>query len=271
MRYKKYRPSPLLRPFVVDYYLWESRHPLDRPFSITSSANGCLAMVFNYGESYCLYNILHNGTRLPTQFLSGQSTSPFTLQLRGRVGMAGIIFRGSSLCRLFSLPPLKAFQNDRANLSDLIGPEAEFVTEQLAEVFSPSEKIQILENFLLRRLKTADPEPTLAERAANVIYQNRGMIKMDELARQLYISPRQLRRRFKAEAGFNPKYVARLKRFSYVNLCLTQNPDFSWQMFLDRGLFYDQSHFIKDYQEFFGKTPTIQIRENRKVAHQLTT
>ena len=94
---------------------------------------------------------------------------------------------------------------------------------------------------------------------------------MDELARQLYVSPRQLRRRFKAEVGLNPKYIARLKRFSYVNLRLTQNPDFSWQMFLDRGLFYDQSHFIKDYQEFFGKSPTIQIRENRKVAHQLTS
>ena len=78
------------------------------------------------------------------------------------------------------------------------------------------------------------------------------------------------RRRFKTEVGINPKFVARLKRFNYINLCLTQNPTFSWQMFLDQGLFYDQSHFIKDYREFFGKNPTAQILENRQVAQELT-
>lgn len=271
MRYRKYPPSPLLKAFVIDYFLWESNGLLNRPFPITSSANGCLAMVFNYGDSYQLHNPLHRGTVLPKQFLSGQSTAPYTLKLNGQIAMAGIIFKGNSLARLFPLPGLAAFQNDRTDLTDLIGREAEFITEQLAAANAPAQKIRILDDFLLKRLALADPEPGLTERAANLIFQSRGMIKMDDLARQLYVSPRQLRRLYKADFGINPKYAARLKRFNYVNVSLTQNPGFSWQMFLDRGLFYDQSHFIKDYQEFFGKPPTIQIRENRQVALEMSS
>ncbi len=269
MRYQKYPPSPFLKAYVVSYYLWESGGPLKKPFSIASCASNCFAMVFNYKVPYRLHNPIHKGTLLPQQFLSGQSTSAYTLELTEQIGMAGIIFRGGALRSLFKLPNPAEFLDDRIDLGLLLGHQADEITKQLAEASSDLRRIQVLENFLLEKLRKNASELTLADKAASIILDNKGMIRMDDLAQKLHISPRQLRRTFKARLGVNPKYFARVKRFNYVNLCLTKNPDASWRYFISEEGFYDQAHFIKDYQEFFGKTPTIQIKENRQMETKL--
>jgi len=271
MVYKKYKPSKALRSYVSDYYIWESDAKLSQPFSVTSSANNCFAMVFSYGDVYRLFNTKHQGTRLPTQFLSGQSTSAYTLHLQGKIGMAGIIFHGSAFRSLFRIPNPKEFIDDRIDLTVLLGKEADEITERLAEAPSHLRRIQILEAFLLKKMQHSNNELTIADRASARILHQRGMIRMDDLAQQLYVSPRQLRRKFKSRVGVNPKYFARLKRFNYVNWRLTLQQETSWQMFVQDDAFYDQSHFIKDYKEFFGKTPTVQILENRKIALELTS
>ena len=269
MPYRKYPPHALLRPYVTDYYLWESGDVPLPPFSLTSPANPRWAMIFNYGSPYRLHNDRHRGTTLPAQFFSGQSTGPYTLELSGQIAMAGIIFTSRGPRELFALPPLDQFLDDRADLTNLIGPAAAEVTEQLATARSPQQKIDILDRFLLARLPKATHSPSPAVRAAELILHHRGMIAMDEVARRVYLSPRQMRRTFKAELGINPKFFARLKRFNYVNRCLTNGTDFSWQHFLREGAFYDQSHFIKDYQTFFGSNPKAQIAENRRVVARL--
>lgn len=271
MFYKKFKPSDTLRPYIRSYYLWESNRPLSRPFDISSAANPNNAMVFNYGDPYQLYNPMHHGSQLPAQFFCSYSFAPYKLQLSGRIGMAGILFQAGAARLLFKLPNLGDLTDDRIDLTQLVDQHTSLVTEQLAEAKTTLQKIRILENFLLKRLKSINQGPGLADHAIHLIFQKRGMIAMDDLARQLYISPRQMRRIFKNELGINPKLCARLKRFNYVNLCLTQNSGSSWNMFLDKDAFYDQSHFIKDYQKFFGKNPTAQILENRKVAMELSS
>lgn len=271
MFYKKYKPSLPLRPYIRDYFLWESNSCLSRPFTISSPANANNAIVFNYGDTYRLYNSLHHGDLLPAQFFCSYSFTPYTLKLTGRIGMAGILFQAGAAKLLFKLPDLGDLADDRIDLTEIINQHASLVTEQLAEAKTAVQKIRILENFLLDRLKAPNRGLSLANHAMNIIFQKRGMIAMDDLARQLYVSPRQMRRIFKNELGINPKLCARLKRFNYVNLSLTKNSGSSWNMFLDKDAFYDQSHFIKDYQKFFGKNPTAQILENRKVAMQFST
>ncbi len=271
MFYKKYSPAPILQPYVVDYYIWESNGTLNKPFSITAHANGCFAMVFNYGSPYQLSNSSHNKQTLPLQFLSGQSTEAYTLHMNGQIGMAGIIFRGAAFKDLFCLPKLEELLNHRLDLEDSIGYEAMEMSEKLFEATSHLHRVHILDEFLLQRLGPITNEHNLADKAAEMILDHRGMIRMDDLARHLCIGPRQLRRIFKARMGINPKYFARLKRFSYVNLCLTREHRNSWRSFINENAYHDQAHFIKDYKEFFGKSPSLQINENREQAMTLST
>ncbi len=255
---------------MVGYYLWESSGTPAKPFSITSHASNCFAMVFNYKEPYQVYNQLKSGASVPNQFLSGHSTGPYTLVITQEIGVAGIIFRGAAFRNLFSIDNLPEFMNDRLDLTNWLGKEAAFISEKLADAGSHLRRIQVLETFLLDRLKRNDQNWHFADEAASIIINRRGMVRMDELAAKLCVSPRQLRRVFKARVGMNPKYFARLKRFSYVNLCLTKNPDISWRSFIADEAFYDQSHFIKDYKEFFGKNPTAQIQKNRALVKVLS-
>lgn len=268
MRYRKYKPSLPLKPYVSNYFLWESE-ALENPFEIISPANGYAALVFNYETPYQLFNNKHNGTKLPQSFMAGQSSAAYMLRLTGRIGMAGIIFQGSAFQNLFRVPHPLEFLDDRVDLYNLIGMEAAYLIEQLAEAPSDLDKILILEHFLLERLKKRGIALTIADQAAQIILDQRGVIRMDDLAKTLCISPRNLRRRFTERMGINPKYFARLKRFGYINACLSINPSLSWQNFMIDGGFYDQSHLVKDYQEFVGKSPSEQFLYTQQLAEQM--
>ncbi|MDX1941314.1 MAG: helix-turn-helix domain-containing protein [Saprospiraceae bacterium] len=268
MRYRKYKPSLLLKPYVYDYFLWDSE-ALSVPFEITSPANCYFALIFNYETPYQLFNNIHQGSRLPQSFLSGQSSATYTLRLSGRIGMAGVIFQGSAFQNLFPVPHPLEFLDDRVDLHNFIGTDAARITEQLSEAPSDLDKILVLEKFLLERLKKRRITRSVADEAAQIILDQRGVIRMDDLAKTLCISPRNLRRRFTERMGVSPKYFARLKRFGYVNAMLTIHPSLSWQNFMIDGGFYDQSHLVKDYQEFVGKNPSEQFLYTRQLAEQM--
>ncbi len=268
MRYRKYKPSSPLQPYVSDYFLWDSE-ALTTPFEITSPANCYAALVFNYETPYQLFNHKHQGSRLPQSFLSGQSSATYTLRLSGRIGMAGIIFQGAAFQNLFPTPHPLEFLDDRVDLHHLIGAESIKITEQLTEASSDLDKILVLEKFLLERLKKRGTALSVADHAAHIILNQKGVIRMDDLAKTLCISPRNLRRRFTERMGVSPKYFARLKRFGYINACLTMNPSLSWQNFMIDGGFYDQSHLVKDYQEFVGKNPSQQFLYTQQLVEQM--
>ena len=269
MFYKKYKPRPTLQRYVQDYFIWESPQRLQSTFSIVSPANPSMAMVFNYGDPYYLHNALYKGLKLPRQFFSGASSSAYQLEIKGKIAQAGIIFKGSAFRDLFSLPNPAEFRDDREDLTNLVDSNAPEVLEKLAGAHSHWQRIQILESFLLQRLPNDFRIPNAVDQALNIILQQRGLVKMDDLARQVCISPRHFRRAFKSRVGMSPKFYARLKRFNYINLRLTQEPGMSWREFVGNGLFYDQSHFIKDFQAFFGRNPTPQILENREIHAKL--
>lgn len=270
MYYRKYKPSAVLQPYVDSFYIWESEHSLLKPFSINSHANGCTAIVFNYGDLVKLFNPVYLGIHPPRAFLCPPSTESYTLQVSGFIGMAGIIFKGGAYRRFFLTPFLGDLLNQRICMEDLIGNESNEILNQLAEAGSTQARLRILEGFLISHLHANHKDSILADRAAAMILESRGMIRMDELANRLHIGSRQLRRAFKNRVGISPKYFARLKRFSYVNLSLTRNGDLSWKRFIQDDGFYDQSHFIKDYHEFFGKVPSEQILQNREMASILS-
>ena len=157
----------------------------------------------------------------------------------------------------------------RVDLRLLLGSETEEVGEQIGEANTSAERIAVLEKFLLGKLAHAKHSPGRIDQGVNIIFQQRGMLSVDQLADEVNLSPRQLRRRFKERVGVGAKTYARLKRFNYVKRCLSRNPCLSWKEFIDQGGFYDQSHFIKEFVQFSGEKPTHFIRQRRALREQL--
>ena len=268
MIYQKIKPSVELQDYVRWFFNLESAHYLTIPFEIRSSATFSNAMIFNYGTPHLLSNDQYHARKLPASFISGLSLSPYTLTYQGRVSMMGVIFRDTSFQELFSIPPLHSWIDDRYDLHEVIGDEANMVNEQLEKAKDCSERVALLESWLLSRLGKLQPDKQLMDHAVEIILGQRGMLKMDMLAETMGLSPRQLRRRFKRRAGISPKVYARLKRFSYINQCLSRDKRLSWKYFLNEG-YYDQSHMIKEYREFSRENPTTLLENMRDLYRKL--
>lgn len=256
MPYKKISPSLKLKPYIEFYYIWKHDDIFKFPVEVSSPPNICSVLLFNYGDRYQLFNSKFNGTFLPKTFLAGCSTQKFKLKLQGKIGMLGVVFKGGTYRDLFKVPSPSEIKNDRINLELLIGSEANLINEQLAESDNNSEKIQIIENYLIYRLNKNKIKENYIDKAVDLILEKKGLIHVDEIAYDLNMCQRNFRRQFIKRVGISPKFFLRIKRFNYVNLTLLENPKLSWRYFIHDGGYFDQSHLIKDFIEFSGENPS---------------
>ena len=79
---------------------------------------------------------------------------------------------------------------------------------------------------------------------------------MDALTRDLSVSPRKLERHFLSHVGMSPKLFSRLVRFDRAVRDLSKRGDRSWTDFALAHGYSDQAHFINEFREFSGVTPT---------------
>jgi transcriptional regulator GlxA family with amidase domain len=91
--------------------------------------------------------------------------------------------------------------------------------------------------------------------ACQTLSQARGNIAITVLAKQLNISKRTFERRFQNAIGTTPKKYARVVRLRHAVL---QRADLNtWADVAYNMGYYDQSHFIHDFQELYGLSPDI--------------
>jgi len=87
---------------------------------------------------------------------------------------------------------------------------------------------------------------------------------MEELTKNVFISPRQLEREFKDKMGISPKQYMRLNRLNEANRLL-QNGDVTdlTQLSYLNG-FSDQAHSIRDFKAFSGLSPKRFLKDKEK-------
>jgi AraC-like DNA-binding protein len=271
MHYHQFAASPLLSPYVEKYYVLE-HHGLDHEesFELASPANCYTALVFNYGVPYQLCR-QQGEMQLSGSFLAGYSTHAYHIRLQGQVGMIGVVFRSSVIRNWFAALGGEDINDQRIGLSDLVGSEADSIIEQVAQACDHPARIRIVESYLINRLRKTNYPMHLADHAIRLILNHKGMIRMDDLANQLNVSPRHFRRMFSERVGLSPKFFARLKRFNYIRLAQSRAVPIPWHEFVTEGGFYDQSHFIKDWVAFCGQPPSAQAFQIRQMESRVTT
>ena len=81
------------------------------------------------------------------------------------------------------------------------------------------------------------------------------------------MSRRNFERRFFKKVGLSPKYYARLRRMAYLMNLVAGKKKVDWARVFSECEFYDQSHFIRDFVAFTGRTPQQYLEENRELAN----
>lgn len=268
MFYRKIEPPIHMKTFIECFYIWETS--LLHPLKVESPPNGFGSMVFNYGTPYKISNFKFEAPKfVPQCFLTGQATRNYELSLFGTIGMIGIVFRPAGLGTLFNLP-LAELTDERINLYDILDRKmVETIAERIMESKSHAERIQVLIQFLNQQLMLNENRIDNIDFAANYIVNKKGIINVNTLMNDLYMSRRQFERKFLQKVGLSPKYYARVRRMSYLCSLMAGKRQVNWQHLLYDCGYYDQAHFIKDFTSFLGRTPNDYLLHNIELAHFL--
>lgn len=268
MYYRKFIPHPLLQPFVECFYIWEGKLYSFDIQTFDSPPTGFASIVFNYGDTYTVSNQQHSKLAVPPFFITGQATGRYELSLSGKIGMVGVVFKPAALATLFDLP-MYELTEERLDLRSLLGKPAEDLGEQIAEAKSRQQRLKLLENWLLQLHREKSGDFDGIDFAANFILDQNGVVEVEEILRQVFMSRRQFERKFFNKVGISPKYYIRIRRISHICNLLTRQETANWQLLIGAGGYFDQAHFIKEFKHFLGATPSQYFKNNQELANFL--
>lgn len=267
MVYQKFGPAEILTPFVECYFAWESDEPLEKELVVESPPNSYCSIVINYGDPYFLQNKKYEKLAVPPQFVAGLSIYSYKLTLTGDIGIVGIVFKPSALSTLFGLNAFELTE-ERIDLFSILPQDyVQKYVAQIRQAATLKERVRLLEELLLHHTRLNKPEPDYIDTATNLIVEKNGMLHVYDLLKDSCMSRRTFERKFFQKVGLSPKYYARIRRIGYLCNLVAGKKKVNWPEVFYEAEFYDQAHFIKDFEEFTGRTPQQYLRENAELAN----
>ncbi len=166
----------------------------------------------------------------------------------------GIEFTPHGAYRFFHFN-LNHIQNQIYSLTDVLGNTGKQLIEQMNNMISTQQKIIALQQFLLKQL-SLQQQDLIFDYCIEKITASKGKITIKELEKKTGYSSRWLNIKFIEKIGVSPKNLASIIRFKQYYEAFVNNTDSAFFRKDFYELYYDQSHFIKDFKRFTGLPPT---------------
>lgn len=242
--------DPRINPFVKEIILLESQE--EAVHNLPFYADGFPGLMFSQTENRVI--LLPLNKLLPDFFLYGQTIEPISLRIDGAYKVMVFQLYPFATRLLLDINPREI--NDACY--DLMQVKRidtlDFISR--LKIASTEKRIDIISDYILKLVQnaTVDTDNSI-KLAVSTIINSKGMIPINQLREQLYITERTFERRFKKEIGVTPKQFARIIQFSF-SLNQLQESDYEklTHIAYENG-FTDQSHFIKSFKQFTGATP----------------
>jgi AraC-like DNA-binding protein len=176
------------------------------------------------------------------------------LSVFGRIDNFTIHFQPSGFNRLFGIP-MTELTDAAYDAHAVIGPEIPELEHSLGDTPGFAERIQLIEQRLIRLLGSHDPPDAVAS-TANSLFASNGIHRVSAMATFSGLSPRQFERRFLAQVGVPPKLYARIIRFNAALDHKLRSPSRAWSRIAIDQEYYDQMHLVHDCRAFTGESPS---------------
>jgi AraC-like DNA-binding protein len=145
------------------------------------------------------------------------------------------------------------------------------LVEQYASAFRLLEdaeaKARLLEQFLLETTDLTQTHIDYVDIAANEIVDRNGLVQLNELIQKSCTTRRTFERNFFNKVGLSPKFFSRIRRIAYICNLIAGKKEVFWPKIYSENAFYDHAHFIRDFEEFLGRSPGQYIKENNELVH----
>ena len=230
--FQRFAPHPFLQPWVQCY--WTLNGQVDaRTENLYPDGGTSLMLDFAAPD-------------LPIRF--NAKLSHDRMSLAGNLDRLGIRFHPGGAFQLLGLD-ISQLQGQELSLNQL-GLARPLLQEQLAEAALRSARLQIIDNWLLQEARRFNAQLGLVQRLLPKLAQ----LSVEEISHQAAMSRRQLERKFQQQVGLSPIKLKQLLRVKQARQIISQHAEVSLtQIALDTG-FYDQAHFIRQFQQVTGQT-----------------
>ena len=190
--------------------------------------------------------------------VSGPQRGPLVARVEPGTTLVGIRLRPGAAPSILGLPASELV-DDREELDGLGSPRSAALAERLAEAGAPESAVRLLEEEVVQRLAEATaPDPLVTAAVGRLQPWQSGGV--GDLASDLYLSSRQLHRRFIVALGFGPKTFQRILRFQGF-LALARDRHASLARFARQAGYADQGHLTREAATLTGLTPRAFLEE----------
>jgi AraC-like DNA-binding protein len=253
MDYQTFPPTEALSDFVKCFWTLTSPRE-DNPERQRIVPDGCMEMIIHCGDLYRQFKDDGNSFIQPRSFVFGQLTQPLEIVPTGVTEIMAVRFHPDGFIP-FCTMPIAAMENRPVSLTELYEQEGDTLAHTVIAASTFQNRIAILEDFLVQRLKDTKTIDTITAASVDALLTLKGQLSVDQMAEQQTISRRQLERRFATTVGLSPKQLSKIIRLQHTLKNMEKNPSNNLASLAVENGYFDQAHFIKDFREFTGMTP----------------
>lgn len=265
-----YKPKPPLSKFVDSFWLYEgyeAEHKIERILP-----TGTLELAINLRQNELGFydaDRPENRSHFSGAVVSGAHGSGFAPDAAEETFIIGVHFKPGGAFPFLGLPA-GDLADTHVDLETLWGPSAGRLRERLCEARTSAERFQLVQEALLSRLCRGVAQHYAVSAALEMFGKNQAGPKVKETAKYLGLSQRRFIQVFKAEVGMTPKLFSRVQRFQRARTFIEQMEFSDWIDIAMQCGYFDQSHLIREFQEFSGTSPAAYLRQHEHFLEQDT-
>ena len=254
MNYNIAKPSGLLSQYVKQYWGLENCVVAGKEHIQRIVPSGLFELIF-YLENKP--EILDKQKAISENiFITGQLKNYHDLRITGNLSLFAIYFLPHGLSVFLDLPVNELF-NQSIPLKFIVKDVVSKLEDELSSARTFEKKIEIAENFLISQIQKKEKQYKYnrIKHIINKVNQAKGVVDINDLAAELFLSRKQFERTFAEFIGTSPKQFLKTVRFQNAIYEKSKNVEVSLTEIAYRCGYFDQAHMINDFRTLSGITP----------------
>jgi AraC-like DNA-binding protein len=191
--------------------------------------------------------------------VSGVHTKAMLLDTSVPFTVFGISFKPGGAFPFLPMPAGE-LQDLHVPLEAVWGARANDVCESLLEACTPVRKFQIVERTLLAIARGKFDRHRAVRYAIRALGDALRPRPIAQIVDDVGMSQRRFIEIFRDEVGVTPKAFARLRRFQHVLGAVEHRTEVDWAGVAVSCGYFDQAHFIHDFRDFSGVSPSMYLK-----------
>jgi len=249
--YLCFRPGPPLDEFVDHFWLIDGGQAPRLEKILPSGTNELVVNLKNNEIHIHEVDQPERYRRFAGAVFSGTYSRSFVCNALQHEAMMGVHFRPGGAFPFLGTEASE-LTNAHANLADLWGRPGLELRERLCTAATSQQLFRIMEHALRDRLHHHSTSE-LQMKIALKMFAMRTSVR--DVSQELGFSQRRFIQMFNSHVGLTPKVFCRIQRFQRARVLAEKLKTPHWAELAVACGYFDQSHLIKDFQEFAGSTP----------------